>query len=148
MVNYKELLDSNNFPENIDYLQLDLEPGNGSTIKTLEILDNTIMDKYKFATITFEHDIYNGHHFDTKKRAYDILTKRGYIRVFENILNDGWNQNLIETPNTMYYPFEDWYVHPELVNMDYINTIKSQSQNKIKIHSVAGPCIHYKDIKY
>lgn len=65
-INYYDLLKKNNVPNNIDYLQIDLETGNRSTLTTLEILDNTIFDEYKFATITFEHDIYAGDYFNTR----------------------------------------------------------------------------------
>ena len=44
---YKSVFKNNNVPLNIDYLQIDLEPSNGSTINTLKKLDNEIFDKYK-----------------------------------------------------------------------------------------------------
>ena len=55
-INYHDLFKKNNVPVNIDYLQIDLEPTNGSTLKTLEKINNEVMDNYKFAIITFEHD--------------------------------------------------------------------------------------------
>lgn len=58
LVNYREILDKNNFPENIDYLQIDLDVDNKSTLDTFLLLNNTVLDKYKFATITFEHTDY------------------------------------------------------------------------------------------
>jgi hypothetical protein len=58
-IDYKTLFETNNVPFSIDYLQIDLEEGDGSTIRTLEKLDNEVMDNYKFATVTFEHDIYH-----------------------------------------------------------------------------------------
>jgi hypothetical protein len=100
-----------NFPQNMDYLQIDLEVDNGSTINTLEILNNTIFPEYKFATVTFEHDIYRGNYFNTKERSREIFENNGYIRVFGDISNDG-------------YAFEDWYVYPDLVNMDLVDEIK------------------------
>jgi len=114
-IDFKTTLENLNFPVNIDYLQIDLEVDNESTIKTLENLNNQIMDKYKFATITFEHDIYRGDFFNTRQKSREIFTNHGYILVFPDVKVHvhGWS------------PFEDWYVHPDLVNMDYINTIKS-----------------------
>ncbi len=53
LIDYNELFLKNNVPKNIDYLQIDLEPGNGSTLKLIELFD-----KYKFAVVIFEHDIY------------------------------------------------------------------------------------------
>ena len=111
-INYKVLFEENKMPENIDYLQIDLEVNNNSTLQTLKLLDEQLMDKYKFATVTFEHDIYSGNYFDTRNESRKIFEKRGYELVFPDVMNDG-------------NAFEDWYVHPELVNMNYINNIKS-----------------------
>ena len=112
-VDYKKLLDDNNFPKVMDYLQIDLEVENESTMDVLELLDRTIFDTYKFATITFEHDSYRGDFFNTKNRSRAIFEKRGYVRVFSDVSLKGFGE------------FEDWYVHPDLVNMDYINKIKT-----------------------
>lgn len=113
-VNYYDLLQKHNAPKNIDYLQIDLEVNNRSTLTTLENLNNTIFDEYTFAVITFEHDIYIGDHFNTRLLSREIFLNRGYVLVFADVRNGGC-------------PFEDWYVHPSLVNMDYINTIKSSN---------------------
>lgn len=111
-INYIELLKEYNMPKNIDYLQIDLEVCNRSTLTTLELLNNTIFDEYKFATITFEHDIYDGDRFNTRLISREIFLNRGYILVFPDVRN-GINA------------FEDWYIHPELVDINYINKIKS-----------------------
>lgn len=111
-IDYKRELENFNMQYNIDYLQIDLEVCNNSTLNTLKILNNQIMDIYKFATITFEHDIYRGNYFNTHSESREILKNRGYILVFPDVMNDG-------------NKFEDWYVHPDLVNMNYINSIKS-----------------------
>jgi hypothetical protein len=116
LVNYKEILDKNNFPENIDYLQIDLDVDNKSTLDTLLLLNNTVFDKYKFATITFEHDIYRGNYFDTQNISRQIFKDRGYILLFPDV-SVFWEGS--------YKPFEDWYVHPDLVDMEYANRIKS-----------------------
>lgn len=113
-INYRDFLDSHNFPANIDYLQIDLDVNNRSTLDTFLLLNDTVFDKYKFATITFEHDIYTGNYFDTQTISRKILSDRGYILVFPNV-SVLWQDS--------YKPFEDWYVHPELVDMNYINTI-------------------------
>jgi hypothetical protein len=96
----------------MDYLQVDLDVNNKSTLDTLMILDSTVFDTYKFATITFEHDIYTGDYFDTRNISRQIFKDRGYILVFPDVTVYGDK------------PFEDWYVHPELVDMEYIQRIK------------------------
>jgi hypothetical protein len=116
LVNYREILDSNNFPTNMDYLQIDLDVDNKSTLNTLELLEQTVFDKYKFATITFEHDIYSGNFFDTREISRKIFEKRGYLLAFPDVAVY-WNGK--------HQPFEDWYVHPDLVSNEFINKIKT-----------------------
>ena len=118
-INYKKVLDDNKFPKNIDYLQIDLDVDNKSTLDTLILLDNTVFDTYKFATITFEHDIYRGNYFNTREISREIFKKRGYLLVFPDICTD---QGCV---GTGWQPFEDWYVHPDLVDMNLVNIIKT-----------------------
>jgi len=112
-INYNELLSYYNAPKNIDYLQIDLEVSNRSTLTTLELLNNNVFNEYKFATVTFEHDIYDGDKFNTRLDSRKIFLNRGYILVFPDVRNGQ-------------YAFEDWYIHPELVDINYINKIKSE----------------------
>jgi hypothetical protein len=124
-VNYKAILDKNRFPKQIDYLQIDLDVDNRSTLDTFLLLNNTVFDTYKFATITFEHDIYRGNYFDTQNISRKILLDRGYILVFPNV-SVFWEGS--------FKPFEDWYVHPDLVDMNIVNkvlTTKSLNTNEI-----------------
>jgi len=115
-INYKKTLEDYNFPKTIDYLQIDLDVDNKSTLDVLEIFNNTIFDEYKFATITFEHDIYSGNFFDTRKISREIFKNRGYILVFPDVK---------VFHNNDFLPFEDWYIHPDLVDMNYVNKIKT-----------------------
>lgn len=113
-VNYRDILYNNSFPPNIDYLQIDLDVNNRSTLDTLSILNDTVFDTYKFATVTFEHDIYTGNYFNTQQISRKIFEDRGYVLVFPNV-SVFWEGS--------YKPFEDWYVHPDLVNMDIVNKL-------------------------
>ena len=110
-INYNDLFERNNVPLFIDYIQIDLEVINGTTLLTLEKLDKEIFDIYKFATVTFEHDIYDGDKFNTRLDSRKIFLNRGYILVFPDVRNGQ-------------HAFEDWYIHPNLVNINYINKIK------------------------
>ena len=114
-VPYREILDTRGFPTNIGYLQIDLDVNNKSTLDTLIILNDTVFDKYKFASVTFEHDIYTGNYFDTQHISRKIFSDRGYVLVFPDV-SVMWEGS--------YKPFEDWYVHPDLVDMEYINKIR------------------------
>jgi hypothetical protein len=111
-INFKEKFEICGLPTNIDYLQVDLEVENRSTLATLENLDSQVMSDYKFAVITFEHDIYRGNFFNTRQASRDIFQKHGYVRVYSDVSNG------------IGYPYEDWYVHPDLVDMSFINRIK------------------------
>jgi hypothetical protein len=134
-VDYKKFFEENNVPLTLDYLQIDLEADNGSTIKTLENLDDQIFDKYKFATVTFEHDIYHTNCNNTREKSREIFNKRGYFCVFQDISNDG-------------YPYEDWYVHPDLVDMEYVNRLKDNNSNHYIENEITGKTINWRDIKY
>lgn len=134
-VDYKNVFEKNNMPFSFDYLQIDLDANNDSTIKTLQKLDNEIFDKYKFATVTFEHDIYYTNFANTRLESRIIFKKRGYICVFEDISNDG-------------FPYEDWYVHPDLVDMSYVNNLISNNKTYYVNHPITGKTINWQDIRY
>ena len=137
MIDYKHLLDTNNMPSNIDYLQIDLEPSNGSTIQTLEKLNNEIFNTYKFATITFEHDIYCTNFGNTRQKSREILNNKGYFCVFTDIHN--------VKPE---YVYEDWYVHPDLVDMEYIKQLQEKNNKNYVFNSITQKSINWQDIEY
>jgi len=133
-INYREFFDEKNFPLNIDYLQIDLDVDNRSTLDVLELFDETIFGDYKFATITFEHDIYTGNHFNTRTLSREIFLKHGYILVFPDVQTDDVNPR-------RFVPFEDWYIHPDLVDIEYINKIKTDiSLNYLEIEKILNEC--------
>ena len=135
-IDYKTLFESNNVPINIDYLQIDLEVGNGSTIQTLQKLDNEIMNTYKFATVTFEHDIYRSNFLNTRIVSREIFSRHGYVCVFEVTEDNG-------------FPYEDWYVHPDLVDMEYVRSLQSRNASKYPHSTKHGiSCISWQDIEY
>jgi len=136
-IDYKALFETNNVPMTIDYLQIDLEVNDGTTIAALEKLDREVMDNYKFSVVTFEHDIYNSHTDYTRTKSREIFGKRGYFRVFSDINNRGT------------HPYEDWYVHPDLVDMSYIQQLQSQNVHKYRITNIPNiQSINYQDIEY
>ena len=137
-IDYKKLLEENNMPEDIDYLQIDLDAGNGSTMEALEKLDTEVFDKYRFATITFEHDYYcAGDYTSTREKSREIFKKRGYVSVFNDIHD--------REPNVVY---EDWYVHPDLVDMDYVKKLKINNVSKYIDNNLTGKSIDWRSICY
>jgi hypothetical protein len=109
IIDYKKILDNNFKTKEIDYLQLDCEPSK----TTFETLLSIPFEEYKFGIITYEHDHYNDitRKYRSKSRKY--LKLYGYELVFTNISPTPWS------------PFEDWWVHPDLVDVEKINKIKN-----------------------
>lgn len=102
-VDYASLLESK---PTMDYLQIDLDVDNRSTLDTLELLDKTVFDTTKFGVVTFEHDIYTGNYFSTREKSREIFARHGYQLVCPDVAVH-FNGARCE--------FEDWYVHPDLV---------------------------------
>ena len=101
-VDYNKALE--NYPRDMDYLQIDLDVHNMSTLNTLLQLNDTALKTHRFAVITFEHDCYRGDYFRTRDLSRIILQDLGYVLLF---------------PDVLY--FEDWYVHPALVDPKVIS---------------------------
>jgi hypothetical protein len=109
-IDYADEFRKANFPSVVDYLQIDLEVNNGSTLLTLQNLERQLMSDYKFATVTFEHDIYRGDHYNTRASSREIFERNGYVRVASNVCNSG-------------FPYEDWYIHPSVVDMSRVECL-------------------------
>jgi len=95
----------------IDYLQLDIEPAKN----TYELLLKIPFDTYKFAVITYEHDDYVDVTKKCKENSRKYLTEKGYVLVAGDISTDGVSS------------FEDWWVHPDLVDANILERMKSNS---------------------
>ena len=136
-IDYKSLFEKNMMPANMDYLQIDLEANDRSTLTTLEMLDSALFDTYTFATITFEHDVYLGNHYDTRVASRQLLNKRGYVCVFPDICDH--KSSVV---------FEDWYVHPDLVDMDYVRKLMDDNAVNYVPNSITGTSINCQEIIY
>ena len=104
-IDYSKLLVKQNAPKDIDYLQIDCDPPSVS----FAILQIIPFHEYRFAVITFEHDFYADPTIRDKSRAY--LQSKGYQLVAADIAYNKTNS------------FEDWWVHPELVDADILKTM-------------------------
>lgn len=102
----KNLADENG---NVDYLQLDCEPSS----TTYEIMTKIPFDKYKFSVITYEHDHYVDITRTFRNKSRKFLENLGYILVVSDV-----------SPNDR-CSFEDWWVHPDLVNQEILSLMSS-----------------------
>jgi len=100
-IDYIKLLNENYESTNIDYLQLECDPPN----ITFDILTKIPFDNYKFGVITYEHDYYNDNTGNYREKSRDFLKEKGYKLITGNI--SSYKDKC---------PFEDWWVHPELVD--------------------------------
>lgn len=104
---YIKLFKEKNFPKQIDYLSIDIEPAE-NTLKALKALP---LDKYRFSVITYEHDNYvSGPKCMEESR--NILKSLGYKLVVSNVISNKRD-------------FEDWYVDPNVISEEiwskYVN---------------------------
>ena len=94
---YKFLFEERNYPKQIDYLQLDIEPAE-QTLNALKALlwmnIDTLSSHMKLMSIVMGLDIQ-----DEQAR---ILKSHGYQLVAKNVMNEG-------------NPYEDWWVDPAVV---------------------------------
>jgi SAM-dependent methyltransferase len=99
-VNYERFLNGLDMPTDIDYLQLDCDPPE----VTYKILLTMPFETHRFAVITYEHDYYCDETKSFRDKSRKYLESFGYKLVVDNISPDD-NR-----------PYEDWWVHPELVD--------------------------------
>lgn len=112
-IDYNKLLSENFTSNSIDYLQLDIEPAKN----TYECMLKIPFDEYKFAVITYEHDYYVDVTRSYREKSREFLSNKGYILIANDISPDGKSN------------FEDWWVHPDLIDSKIINVMKSVSNN-------------------
>ena len=115
-INYESLLTE----PIIDYLQVDCDPPSISYETLLQIP----FWKHKFRVITFEHDAYVDDTKSIREKSRKYLESYGYKLVVANVSPDA------------YSPYEDWWVHPELVDVHLIEIMQSigNETKKADIH--------------
>jgi hypothetical protein len=103
----------------IDYISFDVD------YATRIAFDRFPFDQLKFGCMTIEHDQY---HLGTQLRDYlrQKLTSMGYVLLCADVV-------MPDTPTNKYGPFEDWWVNPELVDMDRLETIRSNGISYLEI---------------
>lgn len=116
--NYDYLLSVYGTGTVVDYLQVDCEPAE----ITFKALQKIPFDKYTFKVITYEHDSYLDPSEKYKKLSREYLEKLGYKLIIGNVAVD------------MNSSFEDWYVHPDHVDIERLKPIKEVNKEVVPIH--------------
>lgn len=105
--NYLKHFDENNFPKQIDFLSVNIDPGYddntgrmaGNPAQSLLGLIALPLNLYRFTTIIFEHDSLQNYKNESIRDAQrEILDALGYSLVFR-----GWAEDLWVDPNIMPY---------------------------------------------
>jgi hypothetical protein len=105
--NYIDYFEKNNFPKQIDYLQLDIDAGYtphgrpvGNSHWTLHGLLAVPLNTYRFTLITFEHDA-------------NMYWKNISIRDAQREILDSFGYSLV---HRSYH--EDWWVDPKIIDLE------------------------------
>ena len=106
---YKSLFQERNYPKQIDYLSLDIDPSDA----TLAALKKLPLDEYRFSVITYETEVYragiDGYYDEIwQKKSAEIFESYGYELVIKNVANMG-------------NPYEDWWVDPKVIDRAIID---------------------------
>lgn len=112
---YKKEFQEYEFPNNIDYLSLDVDT------LSLDVLKLLPFDEYKFKVITIEHDAYlYGDKYREEQRS--ILESHGYMLLCSNVF--------VEQPGFegKECPFEDWWVNPKDFKKTFLKKLKCDMQ--------------------
>jgi hypothetical protein len=96
----------------VDYASVDIEP----SIATYHALVKLLDSGYKFSVITFEHANYQDPD-GSREKSREFLTNLGYDLLVPDV-------RIIPDQ----YEFEDWWVHPNLVDMTHVEQFRSTSE--------------------
>jgi hypothetical protein len=77
-------------------------------------------DTKRFGVITFEHDHYADPTGGYREKARKYLESYGYVLFASNISPDEDR------------PYEDWFVHPDIINIDEFDILKNANDSTKK----------------
>jgi hypothetical protein len=121
-VNYDKLLA--NYPQRMDYLQIDIEPA----AQSLNCLMHLPMDTYRFSVITFEHEFYGGEEgVCVREASRKKFNQHGYMLIAGNVSNGSHED-----------PYEDWWVDPQVIDPALIKMFKHDGDVNIPGDELMG----------
>lgn len=110
-MNWDRTISENSILQNtVDYLSFDVDDS------TLEAINNFPFDKLRFRVITIEHDSYRVGN-NLKNYMRELLKGKGYELLCSDV------QVLIKGQSPWIY--EDWWVDPKEVDMEYVEKFRS-----------------------
>lgn len=115
-VDYEKLLSSISNDGIVDYLQLDCEPSN----VTYEVMKMINFNKFKFRVITYEHDHYVDVSQLYRNKSRKFLQENGYLLAVNDVSPTNWCN------------FEDWWIHPDLIDKETMEKIIDNDLGTIK----------------
>jgi hypothetical protein len=114
---YSERINELSIGTHIGYLQVDIDPSAQSLLTLLKIP----FSSHKFASITFEHDSYRSS-AKIRRLEREFLTSFGYVLMASNV-----------KVNRL-FAYEDWWVHPDLVNITELELFKSKNKHPVNMN--------------
>jgi hypothetical protein len=106
----------------VDYLSFDIDEA------SLAVLRKLPFDQLRFRAMTVEHDAYR-HGDRLRGEMRQILQKAGYELLASDVIVYYLWEGCPETVALKgYLPFEDWYVKPELVDMNVANKFRASNK--------------------
>ena len=119
----------------IDYLSLDIDAA------TLPVLRKLPFDKLRFRVMTVEHDAYRTGD-PVRQEMRNILRGAGYELIAADVIvHHEWKECPEAVALNGFLPFEDWYVRPELVDMNVANRFRAEKKlwDEILTHGLSTP---------
>lgn len=108
LLDYRRLLTDNAMPQQIDYLQIDIDQGQGD----VDVLQKLLKTGHRFSVITFEHET------DWKIPSKKILREHGYELLVENIVCKHFAED-------RWHVYEDWWVDPAQIDSEIQNKFRN-----------------------
>ena len=108
---YVDYLEKNDFPKQIDYLQIDIDGHEtGECLKALIALP---MLKYRFTVITIEHDLSRNFKWESMRAAQrEILSSLGYTLVGQLRSEDWWVDMNCPDVDVQMTESSSFFLHP------------------------------------
>lgn len=124
-IDYVELLMTFNFPNEIDYLSVDIEPPDN----TFLCLKNIIEAGLKPTVITFEHEAMSGTIGQQARiDSRQFLSQQGYTLIVKDVSNLGVGSHDLGVP----YNVEDWWVLKEKIDPAIFEKLRSDTCDYIE----------------